>query len=63
MYRTLTEPPFRRYPSIPDDLFETLTFRGKDACQGGVEIKLGSVDCESKKWRDASAFATCENGY
>jgi len=28
-----------------------------------MEIKLGSVDCENKKWRDASAFATCENGY
>jgi len=28
-----------------------------------MEIKLSSVDCENKKWSDASAFATCENGY
>ena len=25
-----------------------------------MEIKLGSVDCENKKWLDASAFATID---
>ena len=54
---------FASTQAIPDDLFERLTFRGKGACQSGMAIKLGSVDCENKKWRDANAFATCENGY
>jgi hypothetical protein len=35
----------------------------QEACQSAMEIKLGSADCENRRWRDASAFATCENGY
>jgi hypothetical protein len=28
-----------------------------------MKIKPGSVDCENKKWPDATAFATCENRF
>src|SRR2546426_8077956 len=34
-----------------------------NTCQSETEIGPGSVDCENRKWRDASATATCGHGY